>query len=1143
MNKPKNPDSSDIRDSNEVDPTAHTEHAMPVMPEIDESIPEDQRVTLPVISPEDFGKVGHAKTEHDMHAIEPTIAVEAITDLKDLPPAKIVSMPPPAPSIAPPSIRVRQDESFIENFDVIDRSVAIITNEKGSATIATIPLFTGFSTNHYDGNEEYDPKASFFTIGTDPLCDIHLEKIDNPCIQPHHAIIKIQNGKAFIRGKEGLVRLNGEPAITWQEVDPEKDIVKIIPKQGNHGVKIMEPRYLKINPRQVHIEEEDQKVMIDTLRTRATNVVKAMNQAIQTLLKDPAHNPELAEKVQQLGALLQELIDIDTDIGYCCLKSHALFFMRYFDIAKETKDQMENVLAEVREIDGIRAEIDKRTKHIEAMEKAHHSRACELWEVDDIHFTPDEDPLNKEQVPYVFRCPVFTIKKNGGMTSKPVPMLIPAMDIGTHPVCHIELDPSSESKPNSKNHIAPFAGKLFYQYEGGERVLYFQYLQPNVLIKSTETSAKKVPPPTETFRVTEDMTIHIGGYELKVDNRTHGFTYGSIKNDLLGSIEKPGIIDELFECIDDQAVTTWEQDDQAIRYLQAIIEGIEQSNLPEEEKQEFRDKYQEKYEKITLKLIGKIQDGWREEEPHADSGHFQTLLLFAQAEDGFAREAQCMYAPDGILKYEAERRVHIYTRNHHRALPESENTILGRWKNRSTRQWVEPDVNPTAAVEVARFLEFGLIEDEQVEDLGRFTDRIQKILKVREQFRKLDNDHTNLEEILELRDLCNNLSMNDIFAAEEIETRNLHIEVDMKPEGKAKEYVRKICIFQARKAFKRLKESNDPEHIRADEALITGLCVVGIMQKFELIDNVNDFIPQDEIDAIISQKREENPAATDEELRNQIKTQEANDLISEQLTKAEALEQAEKARERLEEDINQAVKHVAIIQDQNMNARDKKGMSFEELQQMMPLTKVVFSPGLRKVMDDTTYDLHVDEIEYNAGKARAKATPTRLNWHRIFKQWIGRFQSGLRLVGRKSLSSGENLEAMYQMVDYALTQGYVNQEDFSQIHGELRRAAKAKQYKTAASAAAVTNFDYLEQTPIHKYSTPRDKDFYESVKNEITAQKLQQMIDGYRSGTANEKFKYQMKIKELQRKEPIATDILKRMDLTAKERDLLQLSA
>ena len=1153
MNKPKGKDQhagepgdrypkSEERPKESVDTSAHTEHAMPAVPPMDtpeDEIPEDQRETHPIIE-NTKEAIEKAKTEHDMAAIEPTMSFP-IGDPSILPPPKVSLMP----SLPPPSINVKPADGELEKLKPVNRPVAVVTNERGTSTETTIPLFTNFNSDYYEGNDEYEPGTRFFAIGTDPSCDVYFKKSDNPCIKPKHGVIKLENGKIYVRahGKEGIVRVNKTPAVTWREIEnPETDLIEIVPKKNNQGTKLVTPRYLKLDSEHLNIEEEDRKLMVETLRRRATSIIREMNRMSKALLnEDTEYVAETDKTIQNLGLLLQEIVDYDTDNDYFALGAHGAFIMQFFELIGNAKDRIQRNLKEVREIDGIRAEIETRRKAIEEAKKAEERKACKKWEVEEIHYAPGED---LEKVPHVFRCPVYTIKKNHNMTSEPLPMLIPSMDIGTHKVCHIELEENSGVEPNRKNRIAPFAGKLFYQDEGGEPVFYFQYFQSNILIKGPETTAKKVPPPSETFRVTEGMSIFIGGYELKIDSRMHGFTYGLIKDEVLGVPGNPGIVDELFECIEDQGVTTWKQDKEAIKYLQTIIEDIEKSKLSEEEKNQFRDKYRETYEKIAADLLEKIEKEWSVLNPTPDSSLFQTLCLFAESEDGYAKSAQVLHAPDQTLRHQAARRFDEYTEAHQaaEAPQETKKTLFSRFRrgDKKTPKSMPSQVDSMAALEVARFLDFELIEEDQIEGLGPFTARVKKIRKVREHFQRLDEDRSDLDEILELAALCNDLRLSDVFAAEEIETRKLHIEVqEMSIEAKAHEYLQKICVFQARKAFKRLKGSSDAQSIRADVALITGLCAMKIMHMYELIDNVNEFIPKEEIDDILSRKREENPEASDEQLKNELKTQEVQDLMS---NKEEALKQAEKAREQMKEDLNQAVKNAAIIYSQNVKARNK-GMTFELLAEMMPMAQEVFNIGFPKVMDDNTYDLRVGKIVYESGERLAMATPTTKKWPQIFKEWTCRLQTGCSRVGKKALSSGENLREVADLIEHAFVKGYIEGEFFEDLLAELRRASKAQKYRSAALAQDATNFDYLEKTPSHRFSTPEDKDFYESVKNEITAEKLSHMLERFRLGDAKDRFKCAMKIKQLQRKAPIAVEILQRMDLSAEEQDLLQQGA
>ena len=443
MNEPKdkkNPDHS-------IDPHAHTEHAMQAV-DPDDDIPDDQRVTLHRIDPS--GVDTRAKT---LHAHDP--------DVQNEPPPIVRSLLPPAP----PSMDIKAQYQVDGELSIVNHPAAYITTERGTTDTPAIPFFGDYSINRFrqkHAKEELPPNTTIYTIGSDARCDIHLPKADYPLVKPFHAYVKIQDGKVWILRDQGLVKISKKPglAMEWRQIEPGEDIIEIIQRPDQKEGRTIESAFVQVIPDHQTLEENDRQNMKDTLRARVTKLTERLNQATEefkTLIENgnpPADKLEqLSDEANDIAILINDLTKLETD--------HELVMDSTAIIAR-TKHLM-HVTTELGDMLEAMVTISEGYKAIEKQkEDDKNAREVELrlgaakWQVDVLHALPNEAPLlsrgdiqkiidgglpEKREVHHVFRCPVFTLKKNGEMTSEPMPMLIPSMDIGTHMVCHIELEP------------------------------------------------------------------------------------------------------------------------------------------------------------------------------------------------------------------------------------------------------------------------------------------------------------------------------------------------------------------------------------------------------------------------------------------------------------------------------------------------------------------------------------------------------------------------------------------------------------------------------------------------------------------------------------------------------------------------------
>lgn len=1111
------------------------------------------------------------KEEVDVH--RPTVEVGTINP-EELQPVKVVSdslmpMPSAAPRMAsvPPSINTGAEAA--EHFGIITRPVAYITDEHGNITSEEpLPLFTRYQTDRVRENYpkiEAGPETEIFSIGTNICDDIYLERSENLCIEGTHALIKVERGRTWIRSKQGPVKIDGKmaPASEWTEFTRD-DVIQIVPKipKDRQGPRDPRFRHIKIDPTYQNIEEDDRRVMGMVVCHRANELEKKLQQVLNEHLDlaridvDEEASKKRAEKAAQaeeIYHLLSEIIDYDAVHRLFALRQSPDFYFAYAQRALATKEPIKAILEDVFIREQALGKIDKAKENDRKRRQAKIENRRVQEQVAALHVLDSEDPEDKEQVPHIFRCPVFTIQKNSDKKSNPIPMLAPKLIFGTDEVCHVQLEQTGSGSERDKKHVAPFMAELFYEEEGGIRIFYVKYLHPNVLLASTEGERKRVPPPRETFEVTDGTTVYIGGYQVEISEKLHGFSYAKIEREINQTIDK------LFGRIKNQTVTTQSEDSEAHDHLIALYKEIQASKLPPTIKRVIRRKYLNHYSAIINGLMGKVEHGWDEHNPVSDSGYFQTLDMLMsvmknnpcfekhnEPNDAVAYEIKFMMQP-WILEREAQRRLQVYSG--FMLDPTSKMGKLALALSSKRRQEKEAENKErrkkalAGAVETVRLIEFGLLSKADIQGYGEFTKRIQKVFHIREYFNKVGAGEASLREIIELDKRCNDLAMKDIFAPEEIVSRNQHIEVDMKPEEKARNYVKKMAIFQARKAFKRLEEIHEElrvdstrerteengqinvdiiNRIHADAELINGLCRAGIMKKYELIDSIANLKTEKEINEAIERR---------------------NEILEENISWAKRKEQANKkkqeAEKRLEHDIEQAVKNAALLQSQILRLR--KGITFELFKDMVGLAGVALNPATKKIMADPIYDLHVEEKVYEEGEVKAKATPTRLNWHIYFEEWEAIFQQAGKVFAEQAGNGGQKARDMVGLLNYCVKAGYLQEEQIGLSIDQMYRGIAGLEYKETAFRAGLTNFDYLQNLPEKHIKEPEDKAFFERMRDEITSAKLKEMVKQYQQGSENDKKRYRLKIRVLQMKDPRATVLLQSMNLSTEElQDLSQ---
>lgn len=1078
---------------------------------------------IPPISPTGFSDVsapipsGHEPTMSVQAFVkeigtDPTVAMPVMGQGPQ--PQQIPQTSPAASSSYPPAASLSANSESAETPDDI-MPVVFFTDATGNPTSTDMPFIPLFQKRSPEEGKGY-----IFSVGTDPTCDIRLERSEYPYICPHHADIRIEGDKTFIKSKEGASRIvgRGKPIIReWEELKPG-EVIKLLPQLSN-GVSphsIRREINFRIEPTYGLYEGESREGLRRTMHQKAKELLAYRSKVMEQKNDGPTHAMAL-----RVSEILRDLMEFDMEhkIGALTqeLQQKILDHFREYNrsVAKLIDEVREAVLnAQVLEIgldEKEQFEKSQKERRKAAMEARRQKEGVKVLHIDD-----DEDP---ETVDHVFKYPVYYLRPYMADSIKigATPMISPKITLGSNKVCHEELEPSDKTS-SRKHKIAQFMAQLILNQEGEKYSYQVKYLHENVRIRTV--AAELVAPPRETFTVNPGTSVEIGHYTLTVDEELHGFSYKKIKDHL------DKIIEEHFERIENQTVTTSEQDEEAYRFLRTTLEEVQRSNLPEELKKEIIERAEARIESIFNDLWNNICE-WDEQNPQPDSGYFQTILMLIQ----LGKEKRALATNSAVLmshehvQNAALIRAEVYAR----AAKSGEKNVsrvtraLSRFSRRDDTAKAQHEHDERVAgggiVELARFIEFGLVTMDQISLYGApsaYCQKIQEVLDIRSHVQRFDEgEDASLEELLQLHNMGQGKSMNDVFAPEEIETRNLHIEVNLNPNDSLQCYIKKVAVFEARKTFKRMDTNKSADQLAQDTKLINGLAEAGIIQILQLIDDQGDVEALQNAEDILERKT------------RQV------------ATKKEAAAQKELVQRVEEEEIDRLVKYAAAVHDSLVKSR--QGMTIDGFVAMFNVAHIALDTRLQKFMSRRDYDIFIDSKEciVRTDSSRTGATETSINWKRYFHEWEQRFQQMAGHFARKACRAHKESAQYATLIAKAVKKGVLKYEDIGVTEHELARGIEASRLMyTPGTIFPLENLDYLT-FKAHSNHSPEDQQYWEAISADITRAKLDQMFQEWRTG--KNKLFFERKIRKLQRRDTRAIEMFDQLNATDEERDLLQL--
>lgn len=1093
------------------------------------SIPPDAQVTLapPGLNPKNVNPTGPTQavpvfppvdptgfagsSEPIASGYAPTIAIAALGEESGptaISPAASSNPPPSMPQLSTGFDSAETPDDVMPVIFLTDGAGNPLSNE-----IQVIPLFQKRSAE--------DAKGYAFSIGSHPSCDIQFEKEEHPYVTDFHAEIRIEENKAFIKSKKGAIRIvgRGQPIIHgWEEI-AEGEVIKLIPQLSN-GVSPYSMRkeiHFRIEPNFGMFDGENKTDLRQTLRDKAEEIIQYRDEIIKKENDGPSNALALG-----LGEMLRDLMEFDIEHKIGALTQELQ--QKILDHFHEYNRSVEKIIDEVREAvnNGVSLEIGIEEKERlekgvrERRESAIAARAKKAG-VKILHIGEDEDP---ETITHVFACPVYYLRPymSDQKSIPPIPMISPKIALGTSKICHVQLEKSDKTSAR-KHHVAKFMAKLLLNEEGGKYHFSVKYLHENVRIRAD--GGKIGGPPRETFEIEPGMGVELGPYTLTVDEEPHGFSYNQIKDQL------NTIINKHLDRIENQDITTSVQDEESYQFIRAILEDIKKSDLPQEIKDQISNHCQQRLEGIFTDLWAKICN-WDDENPEPDSGYFQTILMLVdktQDRAVFGTDNNIMISRNQVENTVLSR-AEIYARTAkkvERGLSRV-TAAIARISRGDDAVKAEHEhlrnVAENGVVEIARFIEFGLVQLEQLPLFGApksYCESVKQVLEIRRHFAKLDKGReAQLEEILQLYEMGENKCMDDIFAPEEIHTRNLHIEVNMEAGEPLRKYIQKMAVFVARKTYKRIDTNKSPEEVLRDTRLIEGLAEAGIMKLIQLLDDQKNLQAFQDLEDIVERKAREAS------------------------TKQQAAVQSEMVKKLEEEEINRLVEYAAAIHETLVKSR--KGINLGSFMGMLNIAHIALDPQLQKLMSRRDYDIYIDSMEciVRTDSSRTGATQTRINWRRYFQEWEQRLNQFAGIFAKKVCRGEKNAAEYAQIIRSAVAKGYVAYESIGVTEHELTRGIEANKFIYARETVfPLENIDYLSYEPRTNLDL-RDEQYWDAVKAQVTNTKLEGMFQEWRAG--NKKLFYERKIKKLQRQDARAIEMFNSLNPSNKERDLLQIS-
>jgi hypothetical protein len=435
----------------------------------------------------------------------------------------------------------------------------------------------------------------------------------------------------------------------------------------------------------------------------------------------------------------------------------------------------------------------------------------------------NEDP---ELMEVIIKKPFIEIDYVGGGLNQQIPFFIDAIAIGGHKVNIAEL-PSLREETTRKYDTKDFMARISYDAH-----------KKKFLVRSLGGYVAKymeglpILPSTNPFEAKPGDKIAIGHYIVTIFDE-HAFSKGAF------TLKAKELIKHLIENVVDVDRTTYEQDEKDHEKIRFLI------NLtPEEVREEVINAALEKYNTEILDLLERLNN-WSETNPVPDSRIFQTLqlLLRLQKEDTaligklpFDRHMLQQLAHKRINRYlEAGKITYKQKKSFFQKLKEDRNP---RWYQS------EADIAEIGKIEVARFIEIGLLEAEKLTPRDKYNSDILVVHNLRHQIRSALSGEISAEETVALIEETQGIEMKQIFGDEEIKIYNLYEDHTVFEDLDISLYIQMATARKAKDTFEEIRKHyvKGQIHELAEKkekiSYITGLLDENVVSEIELISDL-----------------------------------------------------------------------------------------------------------------------------------------------------------------------------------------------------------------------------------------------------------------------------------------------------------------
>jgi len=406
------------------------------------------------------------------------------------------------------------------------------------------------------------------------------------------------------------------------------------------------------------------------------------------------------------------------------------------------------------------------------------------------------------------------------------------------------------------------------------------------------------------------------------------------------------------------------------------------------------------------------------------------------------------------------------------------------------------------AVQIARFLEFGMVklQDLQTQDglSQEYLDIIQRAARIRELLELFKRGGAGINAITNLQDVGRGVRMREVFSVDEINIANQNIEMSFNADSLLEDYLHKLAVFIGRQAF---RDALSKEDVREEVKTLRLLVSLGHLRKSDLIIpefNFNLEKVKEALDEIMFN--------ADEMGKDEIRNEQRRRKNIEARTSAK--EQNHQKRMNL---VAEAAKVGAAINEVRLKAR---------LEILLDVAHIIGNSEIAEEMDTEkimTEAIHIDLPLY---KSDAPDRMQGITAQRQLFTWkeVERVYKELALDLAKDtvskIRNGEDSAYNALLIKQGVEQGIFNEQDLNtslvQIEAEIqaeRKKLRLVKYRrkhldkfNTWMNGPVDDLDYLDQIKVEDGTDDEEKKVLKELLDSVSWQKMNGAIEKIKAG-------------------------------------------